>query len=303
MSKTSKILRRGLMAAGALSLLAAATVAVALARAEYKRARRIELPVAAIAVPADAASLERGKYLYLSRGCVDCHGSQGGGRVLADDGKGLLLRGPNIAGGSPTTAGYRTEDWVRAIRHGIKPDGRPALVMPSEDYNRLSDEDLGALIAHLRQMPPVEGGPAVLQMPLPMRALYGLGFIQDAAERIDHSLPPSPPIRQEVNVAYGRYVAAMCIGCHGAGYAGGKIPGTPPDWPAAANLTPGAGSAMGAYRSADEFAAMMRSGKRPDGSAVSPVMPFTALQAMNDTDLRAMYAFLQTLPAKPMGER
>ena len=43
---------------------------------------------------------------------------------------------------------------MRAIRHGVKPDGRAALVMPSEDYNRLSDDDLGALIAHLRQMPP-----------------------------------------------------------------------------------------------------------------------------------------------------
>ena len=296
-------LRRGLFTLIGLAAAAAATLGLAIASADYKLQRRIELPVAAIGVPTDAAALERGRYLYLSRGCVDCHGSQGGGRTLINDGKGLHLRGPNIAQGSPVVAGYRVEDWVRAIRHGIKPDGRPALVMPSEDYNRLSNEDLGALIAHLRQMPPAEGGPAILELSLPFKAMYGLGLIEDAAAKIDHSLPPSPAMASTVSVANGAYVASMCIGCHGPGYSGGKIPGTPPDWPPASNLTPGPGSAMHDYRSAEQFAAMMRSGKRPDGSAVSTVMPFTALKEMNDTDLHAVYAFLQTLPAKPLGQR
>jgi hypothetical protein len=34
---------------------------------------------------------------------------------------------------------------------------------------------------------------------------------------------------------HGKYVAKMCIGCHGLGLAGGKIPGAPPQWPAASN--------------------------------------------------------------------
>jgi hypothetical protein len=37
---------------------------------------------------------------------------------------------------------------------------------------------------------------------------------------------------------------------------------------------------------------MMRSGKRPDGSTVSAVMPFASLRNLNDTDLQAMYAYL-----------
>lgn len=296
-------LRRSLLILLGLTAALAATVGLALARADYKLQRQVDLRVAAVPLPADAAALERGRYLYLSRGCVDCHDRAGGGRVLIDDGKGLLVRGPNIAQGSPTVANYRVEDWVRAIRHGVKPDGRPAIVMPSEDYNRLSDEDMGALIAHLQRMPQVDGGPAIVQLSLPFKAMYGLGLIQDAAEKIDHSLPPSPPMASTVSVANGAYVASMCIGCHGPGFSGGKIPGTPPDWPPASNLTPGEGSAMPVYKNAEQFATMMRSGQRPDGSAVSPVMPFNALKELNDADLHAMYAYLQTLPAKSAGRR
>jgi hypothetical protein len=94
----------------------------------------------------------------------------------------------------------------------------------------------------------------------------------------------------------------MCIGCHGEKLSGGKIPGGPPDWPAAANITPGEGSAMGRYKNAAQFMAMMRSGKRPDGSAIQ-VMPFGSLSAMNDVDTQALYAYLQTVPARPAGQR
>ena len=94
----------------------------------------------------------------------------------------------------------------------------------------------------------------------------------------------------------------MCIGCHGAGLSGGKIPGGPPDWPAAANLTPGDRGVIGNYKDAAQFAAMFKSGKRPDGSAIK-VMPFESLREVNETDVQALYAFLKTVPAKPFGQR
>ncbi|WP_229256438.1 hypothetical protein [Duganella lactea] len=43
-------------------------------------------------------------------------------------------------------------DWVRTLRHGVKPDGRPVQFMPSEDYNRLSDADTASLILYLQQL-------------------------------------------------------------------------------------------------------------------------------------------------------
>ena len=175
--------------------------------------------------------------------------------------------------------------------------------MPSEDYNRLTDADLAALIGFVRQMPPVEGSRAIVQFPLMVWALYGAGMIRDAAEKIDHTLPPSQPIAEGVTAEHGAYVANACIGCHGAALSGGKIPGAPPQWPAAANLTPAADGAMAKYPDAQAFTTMMRTGKRPDGGAVSTVMPFAALKELNDTDVQAIYLHLKRLPAVATGER
>ena len=93
------------------------------------------------------------------------------------------------------------------------------------------------------------------------------------------------------------------IGCDGATLSGGKIPGAPPDWPAAANLTPGESSAMTRYADVESFKAMLRTGKRPGGSAISPVMPFVSLKEFNDVDAQALFLHLKTLSPKAAGNR
>lgn len=302
--KTKLWIKRTAIGLLGLAGLAAAALVIAAQLGERKAQRRIDVALPPLAQHVEAADVERGRYLYRSRGCADCHGLDGGGLDVIDDGKGLRVHAPNIstAAGSPTLA-YSEADWQRTVRHGVAPSRRPLLIMPSEDYNRLTDADLTALVAYVRQLPPAPGGAAEIRLPLPLRALYAVGLIQDAAEKIDHSLPTSQPVPEAVDEAHGAYVANACIGCHGKGLAGGRIPGAPPEWPAAANLTPGEGSVLVRYPSDDAFIAMMRSGKRPDGSAVSSVMPFAALAAMNDTDLRALYLRLKTLPARPAGAR
>ena len=127
-------------------------------------------------------------------------------------------------------------------------------------------------------------------------------MVQDAFEKIDHTLPSAQPIPVAVSPAHGSYVANMCIGCHGPGLSGGKIPGGPPDWPAAANITPGELSAMARYPNAASFVNMLRSGKRPDGTEIG-VMPFGSLRELNDVDAQALYAFLGTVPARSAGSR
>ncbi len=293
--------RAGVGSVGLAVLLAAALVGAA-GLGDRKAQRRVEVRLQSLPLRSDAASIERGRYLFLSRGCTECHGVDGAGKDVINDGKGFVVHAPNItpARGS-IVAAYGADDWERTIRHGVAPDGRPLLIMPSEDYNRFTNDDLAALVAYLRSMPAAEGGGTVVQLPLPLRAFYGLGMIRDAAEKIDHTLAPSTPVPEAVSAAHGAYVANSCIGCHGAGLGGGKVPGAPPEWPAAANLTPGAGSVMPLYPDAPAFVAMMRSGKRPDGSAVSPVMPFLALKEMNDTDLQALYLHLKALPARAAG--
>ena len=113
--------------------------------ARHKMQRKVEVAVKGVPFRDDAASFERGRYLFASRGCVDCHGAKGGGAVFVDDGKGMRIAGPNISPGpGSVVAGYTPEDWVRTIRHGVNPKGRALMVMPSEDYNRLTDEDLAS---------------------------------------------------------------------------------------------------------------------------------------------------------------
>lgn len=284
-----------------LTAAAAATLAYGLHQAERKRERIVTVPPYPIAYVNDSPALARGRYLFETRGCSECHGVQGTGRSFVNDGKGTHIAGPNITPAG-IVAQFRPEDWERAIRHGVKPDGRPLMVMPSEDYNRLTDADLSALVSYVRSLPPQAGGEAHVEFPAPVWALYGLGMIPDAAGRIDHGLPPAQPVAEGVTVEHGRYVANMCIGCHGTGLSGGKIPGGPPDWPESANLTPGEGSAMVRYPNADRFMTMLRSGKRPDGSVIL-VMPFDSIRRLSDVDARALYAYLKTVPPAAQGNR
>ena len=284
-----------------LVLLVGAAIVVGLQLAERKRLRVVEVPLSPVAYATDSTSLERGHYLFQSRGCVDCHGANGAGREVVNDGKGTRIAGPNITAGG-VVAKYEPADWDRTIRHGVKPDGHPVRIMPSEDFNRFTNADFASLVAYVRSLPPVQGGgAAIVELPLPARVLYGFGAIPDAAQRIDHKLPPSAPVVAGVTAEHGAYVANMCVGCHGATFSGGKIVTGPPDWPAAANLTPGEGSALRRYKDADALLAMFRSGKRADGSSIA-VMPFDSLSKLSDVDVRAVYAFLQTVPARPAGQ-
>lgn len=294
-------LKRGGIGVAVLLALGAAAVALAVWQGDRKRERQVTVAVHGITPATDAKGVARGHYLYRSRGCVDCHGVDGAGREFINDGNGMRIRGPNITPGSPT-AKYSELQWVRIVRHGVKADGRAAFIMPSEDYNRLTDQDLAALVGYVRTLAPRSGGATVVELPLHIRALYGAGMIRDAAEKIDHSLAPALPITAAVNAEHGAYVANMCIGCHGPGLSGGTIPGGPPDWPPAANLTPGKGGSMTRYTDSNAFVSMLRSGKRPDGSNIK-VMPFESLRELDDTDAHALYAYLKTVPARPEGQR
>lgn len=286
-----------------LAALAGGAFAAAVSMGERKLQRVVEVRVVPVPFTREPAALKLGKYLFESRGCGECHGMDGRGIVMIDASNGLYVKSPNITAGAGGVAGYTEADWVRAVRHGVSPQGRALLFMPGEDFNRMNDADFAAVVAYTRSLPPVSGEGAVIRMPALAKALYGVGAFRDDAEKIDHRKPPTAPVAVAVTVEHGAYVTRMCFGCHGATLAGGPIPGLPPDWPPAANLTPGEGSVMPRYDTAAKFVAMMRTGKRPDGSEVSKAMPFATLRYIDDVDLNAMYAYLMTIPAKKVGER
>ena len=148
----------------------------------------------------------------------------------------MLIRAPNITGGpGGVTAAYKPVDWVRAIRHGIRPNGRPLMVMPSEEYNRLTDADLAAVVAYIRQLPPKSGEGATIRLPLPCACLRRRGG--PGRRREDR---PSPAAVAAGRRGRDRGPRRLCrpwlTGCHRADLSGGKIAGAPPSWPAAARL-------------------------------------------------------------------
>lgn len=292
----------GLAVLGVIAMLAGAAAVLYLdAVAGDKRTRTYAVPAETLTLPADTDALRQGAYLFASRGCAECHGQNGGGAIVVNDGD-FFVQAPDITP-SGVGADYTIADWVRIIRHGVRKDGTAAFLMPSEDYNQLATADLAALISYSRSLPPANGLRAEIRLPLMIRALYALGEIKDAAEKIDHTLPPPAPVPAAATLEHGRYVAATCIGCHGTGLSGGPIPGMPPDFPPASNLTPGEGTVMTRYPTPQALAMLFRTKKRPDGSEVSIGMPFATLATMNDTDIHALHLYLQSVPPRPAGSR
>lgn len=286
-----------------LAVGAGVVAGAAVLLSERKMNRIVDVTVTSVNLASFDPSIERGEYLFVTRGCSECHGTRGEGKVMIDDQKaGFYVHSPNITrGGGGAAATYTDSDWIGLLRHGVKPNGTPAFVMPSEDYAQMADEDVAALVTYIRGMAPSAERKAELRIPLMMKALYAFGAFKDAAEKIDHTKPAPSRVPSDTH-AQGEYVAKTCIGCHGQGYAGGQIPGGPPTWPAAANLTSAADGAMARYTSAEQFRQMMRTGKRPDGSSIG-VMPFESLRAMSDAELDALFGFLKTLQPKQSGTR
>lgn len=173
--------------------LAALGVGSLYAATQTRFTRTYSIQPAGVEIPSDGASIARGEETAQFL-CAGCHGDDLGGQVISDS----LLEGraaaPNLTGGQGGVgAAYADQDWVRAIRHGVGPDGRPLIGMPSDRFGAMSDESLGALIAYLKSLPPVDNGvPNATAGPI---ARFNFLTGQDplvAAERIDHEALLAP---------------------------------------------------------------------------------------------------------------
>lgn len=299
MSRFLKIL--GYVAGGGVVLVAVAATTVYLG-SNAKLSKEYNVTPKPVAIPTDAAALARGKHLAETRGCNECHGRDYAGNKVIEDGAMGVLYGPNISKGKDgRVASFTDADWVRAIRHGVGPDKRGLFIMPAEEYQHLSDEDIGALIAFLKSVPAVERARVPTSYGPVSRVLLTAGKIKLGAELIDHANIKPASIAPGVTADYGRYVAATCMGCHGPNLSGGKIEVGPPSWPAAANLTPHESGRLAKWSEAD-FIAAIRTAKRPDGTTLDPVMP-RAFGQMNDVELKALYVFFKALPPVATGVR
>jgi mono/diheme cytochrome c family protein len=245
-------------------------------------------------------AVERGKYLMTTRlGCLECHGHDLAGNLVADAQPVWTWYAPNITRGG-LTKDFTTADWDLAIRHGVLPGGRTS-TMPAGDYVGLSDRELSDLIAYAKSLPASDKvQPATVIGPLG-KILIGFGVMPIDTETIDHTKPHlAVPPEAGVTVEYGAHLASACVGCHRTTYNGGKIAQGPPDWPPARNLTPGGELAKWTE---DDFLKALRTGVRPNGEPLkSPMVESTAtIGKMSDVELKAMFAFFKSLPPLPDG--
>jgi cytochrome c553 len=224
--------------------------------------------------------------------CADCHGTDLGGKVMIDNfAMGRLWAANLTRGRGGVAAAYTPEDWARTMLHGVKPDGRSVVFMPSHEF-RFTAAEVGDMAAFFRSLPPVDRQPPAPRIGPMAAVLSYVGMPLLPAELVDHEhvqfVPPhaTPTTAAETGQQLAR--KAACTGCHQADFTGG---GGPP--PGAANLTP---VGIGSWTEAD-FIRAIRQHVRPNGSRIDEAMPL-AYGQLSDNELASLFAFLKTLPSK-----
>jgi mono/diheme cytochrome c family protein len=117
------------------------------------------------------------------------------------------------------------------------------------------------------------------------------------------------PSRAGTELDRGRYLVetvAACGNCHTPKGPNGPLPGKKlaggdvikhEDFTAAVpNITPDPETGLGNWTD-QQILAALREGSRPDGSLIGPAMPFQSYRDLADEDVKAIIAYLRTVPA------
>lgn len=276
-----------------------------------------------VRIQATPERLARGEYLVENVvGCVVCHADRDWQKfsapvVAGTKGKGgqrfgfglepFVMYSKNITPGG--VGDWTDGELLRAITTGVGRDGTPLFpLMPYPRYARMSREDVESIVAYIRTLP------SVPPQPVPERTL---NFPLPLVVRTMPAAPSHRPVPPRADrVAYGEYItnAAVCTDCHtpiddqgaplpGMAFAGG-FPFTPNGvgFVRSANITPDAATGIGAWTEdqfLDKFRAFRGAPERTLQGAErleQTEMPWTYYAGMDDDDLRAIYAYLRSLP-------
>ncbi|HUF40131.1 MAG TPA: cytochrome c [Anaerolineales bacterium] len=287
-----------------LIILVLTVVAFGYFSGRSKLTKAYEYTPESITVPTGAEAEARGQYLVEHwMLCADCHGPGLAGGVFIEDRMLGTLDAPNLTSGEGGIGGaYTDADWIRALRHGIRPNGEVLVIMPAKAYNQVDADELGDIVAYLKSLPPVDNVTRPRALGPMAFVLLGLGVVPETdllpATVIDHEAPPLEAPPRAVTVEYGEYRALTCRGCHAPNLAG--APADPQSGlPATPNLTPG--GELLTWTEAD-FITTLQTGVTPSGQELDPAMPWKGIGSADVDELQAIWLYLTSLPALPTNE-
>ncbi len=291
-----------------LSVLLAVIVAGGAYVALHEPAQR---PVSNLVIERTPERLARGEYLVRNVSvCLHCHteraegarnhpatGPEGAGGHCFTPEMGFPgnVCAPNITSSSTAGLGAWTDDEIlRSIREGVSKNGRALFpIMPYTAFRSLSDEDAYSIVAYVRTLAPDETTKPPTKINFPVSF-----FIETVPQPLTEAVPPVSPSDP---LAYGKHMTtiAACGVCHGEDMSGAEEFPTSEGVVRAANITPGTDLVPA---DADAFVRIFHAyanGELPPGVSAKDytIMPWNVYAGMKDEDLRAIHAYLRSLPA------
>lgn len=282
----------------------------------FSQNKKYDAPYPAIKSSTDSAVIARGQYLVNGPAhCADCHAPAGtemavnrGEIVDLPGGRPFILPigtifSRNITPDKETGIGNLSDETIaRSLRYGVGHDGRALFdFMPFHD---LSDADLAAVISYIRTIKPVKNE-------VPNNKMNPMGMLIKAfvLKPVGPSGTPPKAVQEDTTVEYGAYLAksvANCNGCHtnrdlmtgafiGEPYAGGLVFESiiePEKYECIVpNITPDPETGRMYGWTEDIFKTKLRAGKLIPHSP----MPWGPFSRMSDTEIKAIYKYLQTV--------
>lgn len=269
--------------------------------------------------------LERGRHLVtVLAQCTHCHGPDLAGAPLADDPFIGRLHASNLTRGQGGVGAVLSDaEWIAALRQGVSLSGRSLLLMPAAGLAALTDADLAAIVAYVRQVPPVDRVvPArragwLTRLAIATGRASGLIAAEEVARRETPTIGGSnarvrfaanaegearattaanaetaPHSTAQATAEYGEYLVALgsCRVCHLEDLTGGLHPLSLPGEPVPPDLTRLADWTLG------DFARAMREGRTPDGRTLDRAfMPWPAFAGLSDHEVASLWAYLESL--------
>jgi hypothetical protein len=286
----------------------------------YLRFALPAIPLKEINVQATPERVEKGKYLANHvMVCMDCHSMRDWKLYSGPPVDGTLGMGGEVFDqkmgfpGSFSAANitpFNLKAWsdaeiYRAITSGVKRDGSAMFpIMPYPYYGTLDTEDIYSIIAYIRSIPEIESYPPPSNPEFPMSIILNT--------LPENAIPTQKPLPSDT-IKYGEYLvkAAGCIECHTPAkhgqiikeqaFTGGREFQFPDGLLMSSNITPDPETGIGNWTKEafiNRFHAYDISVKPPMAvgkGMIQTIMPWTMYAGMTESDLAAIYAYLQSL--------